>query len=84
MFVEIRNEHPMYKDFIGYVQSKDPDAEIRVYEISTYINTKVRIINFFSCISHDITTEDRDSNGRLISFPLDLFGTIYEMQEVSK
>ena len=79
MFVEIKNEHPMYKDFITYVISKDLNAEVRIYEISTYINTKVRIINFLSCISHDITTADRDSNGRLISFPLDLFGTIYEM-----
>lgn len=79
MFVEIKNEHPRAGEFVNYVRGKDPDAEIRVYEISTYINTKARIINFFSCISHDITTEDRDNNGSLISFPLDLFGTIYEM-----
>lgn len=79
MFVEIKNDHPRAEEFANYVKGKDPDAEIRVYEISTYINTKVRIINFFSCISHDITTEDRDNEGRLISFPLDLFGTIYEM-----
>ena len=80
MFVEIRNEHPMWEEFINYVKGKVPDAEIKIYEVSTYVDTKgKRLINFISCVCHEPTMMDRNDKGELISFPLDLFGTIYEM-----
>lgn len=80
MYIEVKNDHPEYEAFISYVKDRVPDAEIRKYEFATYVNTKdVRLINFLSCLRHDLVMNDKDDKGDLISFPIDLFGTIYEM-----
>ena len=80
MYLEVKNNHPMYEAFIGYVKDRVPDVEIRKYEVATYVNAKdTRLINFLSCLRHDLIMVDKDEKGDLFSFPIDLFGTIYEM-----
>ena len=80
MFAEVKNSHSKYQEFIDYIRSHVSNASIRDYESSTYVDTHgVRIINFFSSIFHDAVMTDKDEKGELIQFPLDLFGTIYEL-----
>ncbi len=80
MYLEVKNDRPEYETFINYVKSRFPDVEIKKYETSTYVDTKgVRFINFLSCVRHDLVMHDKDDKGDLISFPIGLFGTIYEL-----
>ena len=79
MFIEVRNAHEKAREFISYVLSVAPDATIRQYELSTYIETSKRIINFLSSVSHDLVMITKGPDGDLLSFPLEMFGTIYEL-----
>lgn len=45
------------------------------YEISTYVETEEPFIDFLSAINHDIVHIAK--NGRMVSFPIAMFGTIY-------
>ena len=78
MFVEVRNSHPRAEEFIKLIAEFYQGAEIRKLESTTYIETEETIIIFFSCISHDAVLKLK-IDGELLSFPLDMFGTIYEM-----
>lgn len=80
MYVEIVNKHPRAEEFIKLIEEFFPDAVIARYGMSTYIDTKKeRVINFFSCVSHDAVLMLKDNYGGHYDFPLDMFGTIYEM-----
>ena len=80
MYLEVKNDHSMHEAFINYVKDRVPNVEIRKYNTTTYVDTNgVRLINFLSCLRHDLVMNDKDNKGDLISFPIDLFGTIYEM-----
>ena len=80
MYVEIKKDHERSKEFLNYVLRVCPEAVIHEHKTSMYIDTQgVQIINFFSCVLHDAVIADRDNKGELKSFPLEMFGTIYEM-----
>ena len=79
MFLEIKKSHEKAQSFLDYVKKVAPNARIRDYEVSIYIDTEgVRVINFLSSIYHDVVVMEKDQSGELLSFPLELFGTIYE------
>ena len=80
MYVEIVNKHQRAEEFIKLIEEFFPDAIIALYEASTYIDTKrERVISYFSCINHDAVLTLKDNHGGHYDFPLDMFGTIYEM-----
>lgn len=79
MLIELRNAHEKAGEFLAYVLSVAPDAYIRQYELSTYIETPERIINFISSVSHDLVMMTKGEDGDLLSFPLEMFGTIYDL-----
>ena len=79
MFVEVRNSHPRAQEFIKLIQEFYEGAEVHAYEVATYVTVeKHQIINFFSSVSHDAVLKLK-IDGEALSFPLDMFGTIYEM-----
>ena len=79
MYIEVKNAHEKAREFIAYVLSVAPDANIKQYELCTYIDTPKRIINFLSSISHDLVMMTKGPDGDLLSFPLEMFGTIYDL-----
>lgn len=80
MYVEIVNKHQRAEEFIKLIEEFFPAATIARYEVSTYIDTKgERVISYFSCISHDAVLTLKDNYGGHYDFPIDMFGTIYEM-----
>ena len=80
MYVELLNEHDRTDEFVQIIQEFFPDAKITRYEVSTYIDTKnERVISYFSCVNHDAVTTLKDNHGGYYEFPLDMFGTIYEL-----
>ena len=80
MYLEIKNDHPLFNNFIELVKSSVKVCEVRAYKVVTYIDTNgERLINFFSSVSHDVVMISKDKEGKLLSFPLALFGTIYEL-----
>lgn len=79
MFVEVRNSHPRAQEFIKLIQEFYEGAEVHAYEFATYVTVEQQqIINFFSSVSHDAVLKLK-IDGELLSFPIDMFGTIYEM-----
>lgn len=79
MFLVINKSHEKAQSFLDYVKKVAPDAKIRDYATSIYIDTEgVRVINFLSHVFHDVVVMEKDQNGELLSFPIELFGTIYE------
>ena len=79
MYVEIWNEHNRTEEFIQIIQEFFPNAKITRYEVSTYVEMKDRVISYFSCLKHDVVTTLKDNHGDYYEFPLDMFGTIYEL-----
>ena len=80
MYLEIKKDHERSKEFLNYVLRVCPEATLREYESVIYIDTKGKqIINFLSCVLHDAVVGAKDKQGDLLSFPLEMFGTIYEM-----
>ena len=80
MSVEIINKHERAEEFIQLIQELFPCAKISRYEVSTYIDTNnERVISYFSCIKHDAVTTLKDNHGGYYEFPLDMFGTVYEL-----
>ena len=81
MYLEIYNNHPQAKTFIKNVKKhakqQGRKLEIRVYDSTTYVELERKYIYFFSVISHDVV--HKCLNGRLQSYPIEMFGTIYEM-----
>ena len=79
MFVEVKNSHPRAQEFIKLIEEFYNGAEVRPYAVATYVYVvNQQIINFFSSVSHDAVLKLK-IDGELLSFPLDMFGTIYEM-----
>ena len=80
MYAEIKKNHERCKEFLNYVLRVCPDSIVNEYESNIYIDAVgVRIIRFFSSIRHDVVVAEKDKNGELLSFPLEMFGTIWEM-----
>lgn len=79
MFLVVKKSHEKAQSFLDYVKKVAPNAKIRDYETELYIDTEgLRVINFLSHVFHEVVVMERDQSGKLLSFPLDLFGTIYE------
>lgn len=81
MYVEIFNNHPEAKTFIKNVKKhanqQGRKLEMRVHGNATYIELDRKYIHFFAVFSHDAV--HKCLNGHLQSYPIEMFGTIYEM-----
>ena len=89
MYLEVKKDHSQCLKFMSMIKKLYGDfrdgklspsiLEIREYENWYIVVVQERVISFFSAICHDIVFIKNDEEGNMIDFPIDLFGTIYEL-----
>ena len=89
MYLEVKKDHAQCLNFMSMIKKFYGDfrdgklspsiLEIREYDLCYVVEVQERVISFFSTITHDVVLIKKDDKGKLIDFPIDLFGTIYEL-----